>query len=95
MTAQSSTRGQPLQPGRRSLSRRRRWSNGAALAACGLGLALVIAPLIWILGYIVAQGAPALSLDFFTSLPTPAELHRHRAGPPEDQYRRQTPAFRH
>lgn len=32
---------------------------------------LAVTPLAWILGYVVIAGLPAISLDFFTSLPTP------------------------
>ena len=36
-----------------------------------LGTALVVAPLIWIFVYLIAQGVGALSLDFFTKVPAP------------------------
>jgi phosphate transport system permease protein len=41
------------------------------LTMTGLFTLLAISPLIWILIYIFQKGAPALSLDFFTQLPTP------------------------
>jgi phosphate transport system permease protein len=42
------------------------------LTLTGIFTLLAIAPLIWILVYVYRKGAPALSLDFFTQLPTPA-----------------------
>jgi phosphate transport system permease protein len=41
------------------------------LGLTGLFTLIVIAPLIWILAYVVQQGLPALSPQFFTQLPTP------------------------
>src|SRR5512138_303275 len=32
---------------------------------------IVVAPLLWILGYVTKQGLPAINLAFFTQLPTP------------------------
>jgi phosphate transport system permease protein len=52
-----------------------RWRKGinvCMLTLAGLATVLAITPLVWILGYVIQQGAPALSLDFFTQLPTPA-----------------------
>lgn len=46
----------------------------ASLVASGLAAACAIAtaiPLIWILAYVFQAGAPALSVGFLTSLPTP------------------------
>lgn len=51
--------------------RRRRTMNTLMLTLCGLAVALLIAPLLWILGTVIGAGAPALSLDFLTELPTP------------------------
>lgn len=41
------------------------------LSLAGLATAAAVLPLLWILGYVARQGASALSLDFFTHLPTP------------------------
>ena len=51
--------------------RRRRLANNAALVLCSAALVIAGAPLVWILGYVILQGLPALTPDFFTSLPTP------------------------
>ncbi len=54
--------------------RRRLWRksvSGVMLGMTGLFTLIVVAPLIWILGYVLKQGLPALSLQFFTQLPTP------------------------
>ncbi len=54
--------------------RRVYWRKGinlAMLALCGLAALVAITPLLWILGYVIRAGAPVLSLDFFTQLPTP------------------------
>ncbi len=59
----------------KSVSVRIRWRkivNAVMLTLTGLATLLAIAPLVWILAYVIQQGAPALSLDFFTKLPTPA-----------------------
>ncbi len=59
-------------PGR--FAPRAAWRNATSagmLALCGLATLLAIAPLVWILAYVFGAGAPALSLDFFTRLPTP------------------------
>jgi phosphate transport system permease protein len=45
--------------------------NAVMLALTGLATVIAIAPLVWILGYVFRAGAPVLSLDFFTQLPTP------------------------
>jgi phosphate transport system permease protein len=55
-------------------TRRRRWRksvNALMLSLTGVFTLLVVAPLIWILGYVIKQGLPALSLRFLTELPTP------------------------
>jgi phosphate transport system permease protein len=41
------------------------------LALSGAAALLAVVPLVWILGFVVANGAPAISLDFFTHEPTP------------------------
>jgi len=50
----------------------RKTVNAIMLALTGLATVLALVPLLWILGYVVREGAPALTLDFFTKLPTPA-----------------------
>ncbi len=50
----------------------RKTVNAVMLTLTGLATLLAIAPLVWILAYVIQQGAPALSIDFFTKLPTPA-----------------------
>jgi phosphate transport system permease protein len=49
----------------------RKFVNLAMLACTGLATLVAIAPLIWIIFYVVQQGLQFLSLDFFTQLPTP------------------------
>jgi phosphate transport system permease protein len=54
--------------------RRQQWRksvNVFMLALSGIFTAVVVAPLLWILAYVVQQGLPALSPQFFTQLPTP------------------------
>jgi phosphate transport system permease protein len=56
-------------------STRRRWRkavNGVMLMLTGLVTLLAVVPLVWIVAYVIQQGAPALSFSFFTELPTPA-----------------------
>jgi phosphate transport system permease protein len=59
----------------RAISNRRRiWRqsvNAVMLALTGLFTVIVVLPLLWILAYVTRQGLPALSLQFFTQLPTP------------------------
>ena len=55
----------------RKRARRRKVGSAIMLALCGLATVVFIAPLIWILGYVIKEGGPALSLGFFTHLPTP------------------------
>jgi phosphate transport system permease protein len=57
-----------------SFGRRRLWRkavNAFMLALAGIFAVLVVAPLLWILGYVLQQGLPAISFSFFTELPTP------------------------
>lgn len=58
-------------PANSGIRRRRRRINIFALVVCILALVLAALPLVWILGYILVQGLPALSLDFLVNLPTP------------------------
>jgi phosphate transport system permease protein len=52
--------------------RLRKGINLIMLAGTALCMLLAITPLIWILGYVAAKGAPSLSIGFFTQMPTPA-----------------------
>ncbi len=49
----------------------RKLTNILMLILCGVFLVIAVVPLIWILEYVIKQGSSALSLDFFTHLPTP------------------------
>ncbi len=55
----------------KSGQRRRKAVNVIMLAFAGLTTIIVVAPLIWILAYVVKAGLPAINLAFFTQLPTP------------------------
>ncbi|HEX7978134.1 MAG TPA: phosphate ABC transporter permease PstA [Gemmatimonadaceae bacterium] len=57
-------------PRARGLARRRATSVVMVAFTC-LAAALAIVPLVAILAYLIKQGAGALSLDFFTSMPKP------------------------
>lgn len=55
-------------------NRRRTWrkaTSAVMLGLTGVFTLLVVAPLLWILLYVLHQGLPALSPQFFTQLPTP------------------------
>lgn len=54
-----------------SRQRRRKLVNEIMQSLSGLTTVLILVPLIWILVYVVRQGLPALSPQFFTQLPTP------------------------
>jgi phosphate transport system permease protein len=49
----------------------RKTTSTLMLGLTGVFTLLVVAPLIWILAYVLQQGLPALSPQFFTQLPTP------------------------
>jgi phosphate transport system permease protein len=51
--------------------RRRKATNRVMLGLAAAAAFLAVIPLVWILGYVFLTGLPALSLAFFTSLPTP------------------------
>ena len=51
--------------------RRRHRSNALALTICVIALLVAAAPLVWILGYVIVQGLPVLSVTFLTATPTP------------------------
>ncbi len=59
----------------KAVSKRRRtvrkWTSAVMLGLTGLFTVIVVLPLLWILAYVVQQGLPALSPQFFTQLPTP------------------------
>ena len=53
------------------LRSRRKAVNFLMLSLTGIATLLVVTPLVWILLYIIHEGAPAINLKFFTQLPTP------------------------
>ncbi len=55
----------------KSRQMRRKVVNGVMLTLSGLAAMLVVAPLIWILSYVIRAGLPAMNSTFFTQLPTP------------------------
>ncbi len=52
----------------------RKTTSAVMLGLTGLFTLLVVAPLIWILAYVLKQGLPALNPQFFTQLPTPVGI---------------------
>ncbi len=56
---------------RSALSSGRKGTNLFMGFLIALGTLIVVAPLIWIFVYLIAQGVGALSLDFFTKVPAP------------------------
>ena len=65
-----------------TVSRERRIRSGIAEGFVYLATVLAIVPLGFILGYIIVKGAPAISWDFFTTVPERRPLQlRHRASP--------------
>jgi phosphate transport system permease protein len=50
---------------------RRKAVNVIMLSLTGIATILVVAPLLWILGYVMREGLQAINLRFFTDLPTP------------------------
>jgi phosphate transport system permease protein len=52
-------------------SLRRRVLSGAVVAFCSLSVALALVPLGFILFFVLRQGLPALTLEFFTHMPKP------------------------
>ena len=57
-----------------SRQRSRKAVSAVMLSMTGLAAAIVVAPLIWILGYVVKAGLPALTPEFLTQLPTPVGI---------------------
>jgi phosphate transport system permease protein len=55
----------------KSRQRQRKVINAIMLMFAGLATLLVVAPLIWILTYVIRAGLPAINSTFFTQLPTP------------------------
>lgn len=70
MSAPVATHGAFARPRARGLARRRGVSIVMITLTCAAA-ALAVVPLIVILGYLLKQGASALSLDFFTNMPRP------------------------
>jgi phosphate transport system permease protein len=52
--------------------RLRKGINSIMMAGTAVCMLLAVIPLIWIIGYVAAKGAPSLSIGFFTQMPTPA-----------------------
>jgi phosphate transport system permease protein len=50
---------------------RRKLVNRLMLTLAGAAAVIAVAPLIWIIGYVIIEGAPAINLDFLTREPTP------------------------
>jgi phosphate transport system permease protein len=61
----------PVRRDTRPLARRRA-ASGIMIALTLLAAAVAVVPLVVILGYLIKEGAGALSLDFFTHMPRPA-----------------------
>jgi phosphate transport system permease protein len=70
VTATTIARMDGARPRARGLIRRRAMSYVMVALTC-VAAALAIVPLVAILGYLIKQGAGALSFDFFTSMPKP------------------------
>jgi phosphate transport system permease protein len=49
----------------------RKFVNVFMLSMTALTTLVVVIPLLWILGYVIREGSPALNIQFFTELPTP------------------------
>ena len=57
----------------RHITRRKR-TNRVMLALAGVAAVIAVAPLIWIIAYVLVQGASQLTPEFLTALPTPAGI---------------------
>jgi len=55
----------------RALSGRRRISNTLFIAGCYAAAALVVTPLLFIMGHLLGKGLSGVNLDFFTRMPKP------------------------
>ena len=53
---------------------RRRLTSRIMLGLCAASALLAVTPLLWIVGYVILQGAPAINRDFLTQLPTPVGI---------------------
>lgn len=62
----------PVIPQRPAHHYQRKVVNAVMLTLTGIITVLAVVPLIWIIVYVFQKGASALSIDFFTQLPTPA-----------------------
>lgn len=51
--------------------RRRKLVNAVMLTLCGIATVLAVTPLVWILAYVIQEGAQFLSIQFFIETPTP------------------------
>jgi len=60
-----------LAAGARRRHRRRQLTNRVMLGLAAGAAVVAIIPLVWIIAYVFVQGIQAISLDFFTGLPTP------------------------
>jgi phosphate transport system permease protein len=60
-----------LAAGARRRHRRRQLTNRVMLGLAASAAVVAIIPLIWIVAYVFVQGISAISLEFFTGLPTP------------------------
>lgn len=54
--------------------RRRKVTNAVMLGLTGVAALLAVAPLLWILAYVIQKGGRFLSPTFFTELPTPVGI---------------------
>jgi phosphate transport system permease protein len=53
---------------------RRKLTNRVMLGLSAAAALLAVTPLLWIVGYVILQGAPAINLEFLTALPTPVGI---------------------
>jgi phosphate transport system permease protein len=60
-----------LSAGARRRSGRRKQTNRIMLGLAALAAAVAIVPLVWVVAYVFVQGIQVISVEFFTSLPTP------------------------
>lgn len=63
-----------LEAGARRRKTRRRMTNRVMLGLAGAAAIVAVIPLIWIVAYVAVQGLRAISIGFFTSLPTPVGI---------------------
>jgi phosphate transport system permease protein len=53
---------------------RRKVVNRLMLGLSAVAALLAVTPLLWIVGYVILRGAPAINLEFLTALPTPVGI---------------------